>query len=144
MEYAIKPKQRLWDHRGITSIVAPDLGESKPIKSITDAEVKTKKNVNLDELSRVLDSGGFEHVEEVKHEGIDRAADDDLMIEAFFGHKEGSGENMWMRNAKDKAAYERKLKLLSEQPKPEIEALKKVKEQIELIKKKESSPVAVA
>ncbi len=141
LEFAIKPKKRMWDHRGISAIVAPDLSEKKSATEKAVIEEKGRNDVNLEDLSRVLDSGGFEHVEEIKHEGIDQAEDDNLMIEAFFGHKEGTGANIWARTTKDKSAYNRKLKLLSELPMTEVKALKEVKEQIELIKKEESKAV---
>lgn len=142
LEYAIKPKKRMWDHSGISAIVAPDLGEIKAEakKALTGTEKKARKDINLEDLSRVLDSGGFEHVKEIKHEKIDQASDDDLMIEAFFGHKAGTSENMWARTAKDKTAYDRKLKLLSSLPKTEVKALKEMKEQIAKLKKQEVMP----
>lgn len=136
LEFAIKPKKRVWDHRGILGIVAPDLSDNKPSAERTALNgKKERKDVNLEDLTRILDSGGFEHIKEIKYESIDQAEDDDLMIEAFFGHKTGTGENMWARTAKNQDAYKRKLNLLNKLPKPEVEALKKMKEKIELIKK---------
>ena len=98
LEYAIKPKKRFWDHRGIVSITAPEL-ETITVDISDKTDGRGKKAVNLDELSRILDSGGFEKVEEVRHEDIDKASDDNLMAQAFFGHKkaESDTENMYWR-----------------------------------------------
>jgi len=99
LEFAIKPKKRMWDHRGISALVAPDLSEKKAKAKEEVTEEKGKKNVNLRDLSATLDSGGFEHVEQVKHEDIDEVTDDDLITEAYFGHKKGESatENMYWR-----------------------------------------------
>lgn len=99
LEFAIKPKKRMWDHRGISSLVAPDLTEKKVSEKEKSTTEKGRKNVNLSSLSAMLDSGGFEHVEQVKHEDIDKVNDDDLITEAYFGHKkkESSTENMYWR-----------------------------------------------
>jgi len=116
LEFAIKPKRRIWDHRGIAAIVAPDLSEKKPRteKSATE-EKTTRNNVNLKDLSRILDSGGFEHVEKIKHEGIDQATDDDLMTEAYFGHKKEKNEtkNMYWRT---KDSHKKRLDILAKMP----------------------------
>lgn len=99
LEFAIKPKKRMWDHRGISALVAPDLTDKKAAKKKEVAEEEGKKNVNLRDLSATLDSGGFEHVEQIKHEDMDEVKDDDLITEAYFGHKkkESSTENMYWR-----------------------------------------------
>jgi len=115
LEYAIKPKKRFWDHRGIVSITAPEL---EPIAiDVLKTEEKGKKPVNLDELSRILDSGGFEKVEEVKHEDIDKASDDNLMAQAFFGHKkaESETENMYWRTVD---SHKKMLSLIAKTPSP--------------------------
>lgn len=136
LEFAIKPKKRLWDHRGISMLVEPDLSGIQKSEGVK-TEKKAKKNVNLNDLSRILDSGGFEGVQTVQHDDIDETIDDNLMVEAFFGNKKGEGENMWARTAKDKDGYKRKLNLLSKLPKPELQALKEVKEQIALLKRQQ-------
>jgi hypothetical protein len=115
LEYAIKPKRRFWDHRGIVSITAPEL-EPIAIESLK-IEEKGKKPVNLDELSRILDSGGFEKVEEVKHEDIDKVSDDNLMAQAFFGHKkaESETENMYWRTVD---SHKKMLSIIAKTPSP--------------------------
>lgn len=99
LEFAIKPKKRMWDHRGISALVAPDLTEKKTTAKEGAAAERGRKGVNLSSLSAMLDSGGFENVEQVKHEDIDKVDDDDLITEAYFGHKkkESSTENMYWR-----------------------------------------------
>jgi hypothetical protein len=112
LEFAIKPKKRMWDHRGISAIVAPDLTDKTAAKKKEVAAEEGKKSVNLRDISATLDSGGFEHVEQVKHEDIDEAKDDDLITEAYFGHKkkESSTENMYWRT---KDMQKKKLDLLA-------------------------------
>jgi hypothetical protein len=114
LEYAIKPKKRLWNHSGISAIVAPNLIETK-IEAKSVAEESTKQNVNLDELSQILDSGGFEHVKEIKHEDIDKVKDDDLMTEAYFGHKKNDSEteNMYWRTTD---SHKKRLDMLAKIP----------------------------
>jgi hypothetical protein len=115
VEYAIKPKRRLWDHRGIAHLVAPDLKEKKTGSAATVGEGKKRKDVNLDELSRILDSGGFENVKVPKHEDIDKVKDEDLMTEAYFGHKksESQTENMYWRT---KESQKKRLDILAKLP----------------------------
>ncbi len=113
LEFAIKPKKRMWDHHGIAAMTDPDLTDktrSKKTKAVT--EMEEKKDVNLSDLSSVLDSGGFEHVEKIQHEDIDQAEDDDLITEAYFGHKkdESKTENMYWRT---KDMQKKKLDLLA-------------------------------
>ncbi len=113
LEFAIKPKKRMWDHRGISALVAPDLTNKRNIKKhIKPEEQAVKANVNLKDLSATLDSGGFANVEEVVHEDIDEATDDDLITEAYFGHKkkESSTENMYWRT---KDMQKKKLDILA-------------------------------
>ncbi len=136
LEFAIKPKRRLWNHRGISMLVEPDLNGMQKNEAVKK-ETKKKKNVNLNDLSRILDSGGFEGVQTIDLGDIDETKDDNLIVEAFFGKKKGKGENMWARTAKDPDAYKRKLNLLSKLPKPELQALKEVKEQISLLKRQQ-------
>ncbi|MBU1934743.1 PrgI family protein, partial [Patescibacteria group bacterium] len=115
LEYAIKPKKRLWDHRGIAPLVAPDLTETKVKTEAVATDEKTKESVNLDDLTKVLDSGGFDHVEDVKHKDIDTAEDEDLVTEAFFGHKakESPTENMYWRT---KESQKKRLDMLAKMP----------------------------
>ncbi|MBU0706493.1 PrgI family protein [Patescibacteria group bacterium] len=112
MEFAIKPKKRIWDHRGISALVAPDLTEKSAVAQKGATEEKVRKNVNLGDLSAMLDSGGFEHVEQVKHEDIDEVTDDDLITEAYFGHKkqESTTQNMYWRT---RDVQKKKLDLLA-------------------------------
>jgi len=95
-EFSVKPKKRIWDHRGIAPLVAPDLAEAQTQK-ITATEDKVKKAMNLDDLSRILDSGGFGHVKTVEHEDIDKAGDNELVTQAFFGNKPSETDNMYWR-----------------------------------------------
>ncbi len=102
LEFAIKPKKRMWDHRGISALVAPDLTDKTPAKkdaTAADQAEQDRRNVNLRDLSVTLDSGGFEHIEKVAHEDIDEVQDDDLITEAYFGHKkeQSDTENMYWR-----------------------------------------------
>jgi len=112
LEFAIKPKKRIWDHHGIAALTDPDLSNKGQVKKIETINTEKKKNLNLSDLSSVLDSGGFEHVEKIKHEDIDKADDDDLITEAYFGHKrkESQTENMYWRT---KEVQKKKLDLLA-------------------------------
>lgn len=133
IEFAIKPKKRMWDHRGISALVAPDLTDKTPPKQESKmTQAVERKNVNLSDLSALLDSGGFEHVQQVRHTDIDEVNDDDLITEAYFGHqkKEGPTENMYWRT---REVQKKKLSLLAkvkpapppkkEIPKPQITAI---------------------
>jgi len=115
LEFAIKPKKRMWDHRGISALVAPDLtSKNATSKKVETATEKDKKDVNLSDISATLDSGGFEHIEQVKHEDIDEANDDDLITEAYFGNKKKSKEdNMYWRT---RDMQKKKLELLAKVP----------------------------
>lgn len=101
LEFSIKPKKRIWDHRGIAALVAPDLTVGAAKTEVTAAEgeldEKAKKAANLRGLTQVLDSGGFEHMEPVEHKDIDTVHDDNLVTQAYFGHKESKTENMYWR-----------------------------------------------
>ncbi len=103
LEFSIKPKGRVWNHRGISSVVAPDLGNTKKEDMVTGYESKmdrkAKKAANLRELTRTLDSGSFNHLRDVEHDDIDVSRDDDLVTQAYFGHKrnESETENMYWR-----------------------------------------------
>lgn len=116
LEFALKPKKRMWDHRGIVNLVDPDLTDKTAAKKMAAAtEEDTKKDVNVSDLSSVLDSGGFEHVQKVQHKDIDEATDDDLITEAYFGHKreQSQTENMYWRT---KDMQKKKLDLLAKVP----------------------------
>lgn len=113
LEFSIKPKKRLWDHRGIASLVAPDLTEMEK-KAPKDAlEQKVKKTANLNDLTQVLDSGGFEHLETIDHKEIDEVHDDDLMAQVYFGHKDSSTGNMYWRT---KESHKKMLDLFAKLP----------------------------
>ena len=128
LEFAIKPKKRMWDHRGISALVAPDLTDkTAAAKKTGPAETKGKKNVNLRDLSATLDSGGFEHVEQVTHEDIDEVKDDDLITEAYFGNKQKSKEdNMYWRT---RDMQKKKLELLAKMSPAQKAAVKKAEVQ---------------
>ncbi|MBN2096226.1 PrgI family protein [Candidatus Peregrinibacteria bacterium] len=102
LEFAMKPKKRLWDHRGIATIVAPDLSElrKEEPKDRAALDEKAKQVTNLRELAHMLDSGSFEHIKPTEHKKIDEADDDDLIAEAYFGHKDSSTGNMYWRTKK--------------------------------------------
>lgn len=101
LEFSIKPKKRIWDHRGIASLVSPDLSGS--ISKATAANpndsfaVKTQKASNLCELTRMLNSQNFEHVDAPEHLDVDQADDDDLVSSAYFGNKKDETGNMYWR-----------------------------------------------
>lgn len=112
LEFAIKPKKRMWDHRGISALVSPDLSESVSKKKEEKETEKDRKNVNLGDLSAMLDSGGFEHIQKVEHSDIDKVSDDDLITEAYFGNKkeESPTKNMYWRT---REVQKKKLDLLA-------------------------------
>ncbi len=126
MEFAIKPKKRIWDHRGIAPLVAPDLSDVKPQKTQAVAE-KGKKAVNLDELSRILDSSGQKDIKAAGSEDMDKAGDEDLITQAFFGNKKNETDNMYWRANKYETAKKR-LNILAKLPhtEPKKEEAKKV------------------
>jgi len=100
LEFSIKPKRRVWNHRGIASLVAPDLTqETAQAAPDTGADEKAKKAANLTELTKMLDSGGFEHVKKVEHADMDSTKDDDLVTQAYFGNKreQSATQNMYWR-----------------------------------------------
>lgn len=123
LEFSINPKKRMWDHRGISNIVDPDLNQKGKAKTSTkNTEVESsRKNLNLKDLSATLDSGGFTHVKEITHKDIDAVADDDLITEAYFGNKreESSTGNMYWRT---REVQKKKLQILAD-----IEAKQKLK-----------------
>jgi hypothetical protein len=100
MEFSMKPKKRLWDHRGIAFLVSPDFGEiytNEPSAMSASMTEKSKQASNLRRLSLVLDSGGFKHVQEVKHQDIDHAQDENLVVQAYFGNDDKEKMNMYWR-----------------------------------------------
>jgi len=113
LEYNLNPKQRVWDHRGIASLVTPDLtdGHMDKPKEIT-AKESSKKVVNLEDLGRILDSGGFNNVESIEHSDIDNAKDEVLVQQAFFGHKKNKTENMYWRTSD---SHKERLKVMAKQ-----------------------------
>ncbi len=97
-EFSIKPKKRVWDHRGILNITDPDLSQKTPEKKKPETtEVQEKAQPNLADIGKMLDSGGFEHVENINHEDIDEAHDDGLVAQAFLGNKENNADSMYLR-----------------------------------------------
>lgn len=117
LEFAFKPKRRMWDHRGISALVAPDLRDkSAQQKPQSTAIVEPKKKINLDDLSSVLDSSGFSNSQKVQHEDIDKVEDDDLITEAYFGNKrdKSNTENMYWRT---REMQKKKLDILAKMPK---------------------------
>lgn len=113
LEFAIKPKKRVWDHRGIAYLVDPDLTPATIPSSTQNAPVKTSKPANLRELSKMLDSGAFAHLDDVTHQDLDKTHDDDLVTQAYFGHKSNHTENMYWRT---KASHLEMLKIFAQLP----------------------------
>lgn len=119
LEFSIKPKKRVWNHRGISALISPDLEPENTEKNTSEdgniLEMKAKKAANLRELTRVLDSGSFEHLMAVEHEDIDAIHDDDLVTQAYFGHKkdESATKNMYWRT---KDAHMRMLDVFAKLP----------------------------
>ena len=130
IEFAIKPKKRIWNHRGISALVAPDLTEKSRKQQSNVKKESERKDVNLRDLSAMLDSGGFEHIQPVKHEDIDDVNDDDLITEAYFGHKQKSkSDNMYWRTREvQKKKLDLLAKIKSAPPKKTIEETKTKKE----------------
>lgn len=116
LEFSIKPKRRMWDHRGIVSITDPNLTDKTKSDSRSGLKnTKTvQKKVNLKDLSRLLDSGGVKS-ENIVHHDMDGANDDDLVTQAFFGHKRGQSktQNMYWRT---KESQKKRLDLLAKMP----------------------------
>lgn len=148
LEFAMKPKKRVWDHRGISAIVAPDLAEAPKEENVSSnsdiMSEKAKKAANLRELTRALDSGGFEHLGPVAHEDIDVTHDDDLVTQSYFGHKKGESEteNMYWRT---KDAHIKMLDMFAKLPVTELKKgtketammqkeIEKVKEEVSAMK----------
>lgn len=121
LEFAIKPKRRVWDHRGIVSIVSPDLTQETVTTAVREDESGKKARTagNLSELTRMLDSGGFEHVRPVVHTDMDKTKDDDLVTEAYFGNKrdQSATQNMYWRT---KDSQMKRLNILASLPVTEL------------------------
>ncbi len=122
LEFTIKPKKRMWDHHGIASTVAPTLGSKvtqKKKNNVNPNEVKERKNVNLKELSATLDSGGYLSADSTTHPDIDNVKDEDLITQAYFGHKrkESNAENMYWRT---RDVQKEKLNLLAKLPRKKV------------------------
>jgi len=117
LEFSIKPKKRVWDHRGISAIVMPDLGGKVDLKAlepkVDEIAQKATKAKNLNELSKVLDSGSFAHVDDIEHEDLDESEDEDLVTQAYFGHTENTTENMYWRT---KESHKKRLDLFAKLP----------------------------
>jgi hypothetical protein len=128
LEFAIKPKKRYWDHRGISFFPAEVLADKKTAEKKEQQADKKEDNVNLHRLSSLLDSGGFENVRAPSYEDIDKAEDEDLITEAFFGHKKKQSptENMYWRT---REMQKKKLEILANMPKKPAEAAPKVNEE---------------
>lgn len=151
LEFSIKPKKRIWDHRGIASLVSPDLTEMPKEgapKEEAELDQKSKKAKNLKELTNVLDSGGFDHVEPVEHKDIDDIHDDNLVSQAYFGHKESDTGNMYWRTTDE---HKKMLDFFATLPVTELKtgtkgaamakkAVEKVKEEVASIKKGQTKP----
>ena len=119
LEFAIRPKRRFWDHHGIAYVSDPDLTDKtslRVVKNEADLADAKRKNVNLEELSATLDSGGFKYVNDVTHDDLDNVDDEDLITQAYFGHrrKEGPVHNMYWRT---RDVQKKKLNILAKLPK---------------------------
>ncbi|MBI5422116.1 PrgI family protein, partial [Candidatus Peregrinibacteria bacterium] len=144
LEFSMKPKRRMWDHRGIANLVAPDLWE--PLKAETPGLnaamlAKSKKAANLRQLSMVLDSGGFEHVKPVEHRDIDVAQDDNLVVEAYFGNDDREKMNMYWRTLE---SHKKRLSFFAKLPVTQLKAGTKEVEtaKIEIAKAKAEAELA--
>lgn len=153
LEFSIKPKKRVWDHRGITNIVSPDLSSSGKNEAINlnkdeSAVKKAKQAANLRELTKALDSSSFSHLEKVNHEDIDDAHDDDLVTQAYFGNKKNETNNIYWRT---KTSHLEMLKTLAKLPVTQLKKgtketeiakreIMKVKEEVEAMQYNKKSP----
>lgn len=122
LEFAIRPKRRFWDHHGIAYLSDPDLTDKtslRVVKNEADLADEKRRYVNLEELSATLDSGGFKYVNDVAHDDLDNVDDDDLITQAYFGHrrKEGPVHNMYWRT---RDVQKKKLNILAKLPKVEL------------------------
>lgn len=150
LEFSIKPKRRVWDHRGILNIVDPDLSahNGKNIISATPTSSEKPEGAkSLSDLTKMLDSGHFDHVPHKSHDDIDAAQDDDLMVAAYFGHKDNNSGNMYWRT---KEAHKEMLEIFAKLPVTQLKEgtkettiaqneIKKVKEEVENKSEKQSS-----
>lgn len=118
LEFTIKPKRRFWDHRAILDEIEPDLGA--PASTVTvdpsfSDKDKQKNQLNLEELSRMLDSRGHSEGGSIENKDMDNVHDDYLVQQAFFGKRKAANatENMYWR-CKD--THEARLKALAKTP----------------------------
>ncbi|QQR83017.1 PrgI family protein [Candidatus Peregrinibacteria bacterium] len=113
LEFSIKPRKRAWDHRGILETVSPNLGGPQLADDSTKNSQTPNTNGsthNLTDLSRLLDSNGFQNVEKISHGDMDATKDDDLVTQAYFGTQESDTENMYWRT---KDSHKLRLKILA-------------------------------
>ncbi|MCK5616448.1 PrgI family protein, partial [Candidatus Pacearchaeota archaeon] len=160
LEFSIKPKKRIWDHRGIANLVSPDLsgGISKTSVSQSDTSdkiaEKTKQASNLRELTHMLNSHDFDHVETPVHDDVDEAHDDDLVASAYFGNKKDETGNMYWRT---KESHMEMLKVFAQLPTTQLkqgtkeaeiakQEIEKVSKEVESMKntKKQPAPQAIS
>lgn len=142
LEYSIKPKKRIWDHRGIAALVAVDITEAKSTAEPQKVD-EDKKPVNLESLGRILDSGGFEHVAAPAHKDLDKAEDDLLLPQAFFGAQKDATQNMYWRTAgSHKKRLEILAKISSGSPQDRARQAEVLTEHIESILEKADKQVA--
>lgn len=160
LEFSIKPKKRIWDHRGIASLVSPDLSGGISKSSVSQSDTsdkmaeKTKQASNLSELTHMLNSHDFDHVETPAHDDVDEAHDDDLMSSAYFGTKKDETGNMYWRT---KEAHMEMLKVFAQLPTTQLkqgtkeaeiakQEIEKVSKEVESMKgvKKQPTPQATS
>ena len=144
MEFSMKPKRRLWDHRGIANLVNPDLGEiysNEPSAMSTSMIEKSKKASNLRQLSLVLDSSGFKHIQEVQHKDIDHAQDENLVVQAYFGNDDKEKMNMYWRTIE---SHKKRLNFFAKLPTTQLKVGTKETELVrqEIAKAKEAGEAA--
>ncbi|MBI5411972.1 PrgI family protein [Candidatus Peregrinibacteria bacterium] len=114
LEFNIKPRKRFWDHRATAFLAEPDLTESKIAPSQLNTKKQDQPSVDLETLSRVLDSRGFQTTESANHKDIDEVQDKYLLAQAFFGTKKDTAtDNMYWRC---KGTHEARLVALAKQP----------------------------
>jgi len=95
IEFNIKPRKRVWDHRATPSFLyIPDSTDEKAEANKVVGQAD-KKNVNLEDLTHILDSHGFK--DSADHPDIDEVQDEDLVTQAFFGRQPNETDNMYWR-----------------------------------------------
>ncbi len=141
MEFSIKPKKRIWDHRGIAHLVSPDIDEKMADKTSDEnstLNMQSKNATNLEELTRMLDSGGFDHLKNIEHDDLDVTQDENLVTQAYFGHKKGKSktDNMYWRTLDaHKEMLDVFAKVSVTQIKEGTEEANIIKEQVQKVKK---------